>query len=118
MFCFQCEQTAGGKGCTKGGVCGKPPEVANKQDELTSALIGLARAAQGKKPGKEADELVMQGLFTSLTNVNFDAKRIDDLKIGSRLKRRNWAGPMISILRTSGMETRISYLCVPPCFLD
>jgi hydroxylamine reductase len=80
MFCFQCEQTAGGKGCTRGGVCGKPPDVANKQDELTSSLIGLARAAQGKKPGKEADKLVMQGLFTSLTNVNFDAKRIDDLR--------------------------------------
>jgi hydroxylamine reductase len=80
MFCFQCEQTAGGKGCTKGGVCGKPPEVANKQDELTSSLIGLARAAQGKKPGQKVDALVMQGLFTTLTNVNFDPKRIDDLK--------------------------------------
>jgi hydroxylamine reductase len=80
MFCFQCEQTAGGKGCTKGGVCGKPPEVAVKQDELTSALIGLARAAKGKTMDRRTDELVMQGLFTSLTNVNFDAARIDDMK--------------------------------------
>ncbi|BBB90739.1 MAG TPA: hydroxylamine reductase [Methylomusa anaerophila] len=78
MFCFQCEQTAGGKGCTKGGVCGKKPEVANKQDELTGALIGLARAAAGKTPGKTADELMMQGLFTTVTNVNFDSSRIDE----------------------------------------
>lgn len=80
MFCFQCEQTAGGKGCTKSGVCGKPPEVANKLDELTCALVGLARAAQGKAPGQEAGELMMQGLFTAVTNVNFDSGRIEELK--------------------------------------
>ncbi|HOP73716.1 MAG TPA: hydroxylamine reductase [Bacillota bacterium] len=76
MFCFQCEQTAGGKGCTKVGICGKEPDVANKQDELTGALIGLARAAQGKVPGKKANELMLQGLFTTITNVNFDLYRI------------------------------------------
>lgn len=80
MFCFQCEQAAGGKGCTKIGVCGKQPEVSRAQDEVTCALIGLARAAQGKTPGKSAGELVMQGLFTTVTNVSFDAKRITDLK--------------------------------------
>lgn len=80
MFCFQCEQTAGGTGCTRVGVCGKKPEVSRKHDELVCALIGLARAAQGKKPGKEADELMMQGLFATLTNVNFDPARIDGLK--------------------------------------
>jgi hydroxylamine reductase len=80
MFCFQCEQTAGGKGCTRVGACGKTPEVAGKQDELTAALIGLARAAQGKIPGKRANELMMQGLFATVTNVNFDPQRIDDLK--------------------------------------
>lgn len=80
MFCFQCEQTAGGKGCSKMGVCGKQPEVANKQDELTCALIGLARAAKGRDAGKKAAELMMQGLFTTVTNVNFDADRIDQLK--------------------------------------
>ena len=46
MFCFQCEQTAGGKGCTVSGVCGKKPDVAAGQDRLTTALIGLARAAE------------------------------------------------------------------------
>jgi hydroxylamine reductase len=79
MFCFQCEQTAGGTGCTKIGVCGKKPEVANKQDELTCALIGLARAADSKAPGREADKLIMQGLFATVTNVNFDAARIEEL---------------------------------------
>ncbi len=79
MFCFQCEQTAGGKGCTKSGVCGKKPEVALKHDELTCALIGLARAAEGKQPGRKADELMMQGLFATVTNVNFDGDRIDEL---------------------------------------
>ncbi|HBE80795.1 MAG TPA: hydroxylamine reductase [Firmicutes bacterium] len=79
MFCFQCEQTAGGKGCTQVGVCGKKPDVAGKQDELTCALIGLARAAAGKNPGKECDQWVMQGLFATVTNVNFDSERIDEL---------------------------------------
>lgn len=80
MFCFQCEQTAGGKGCTRVGVCGKQPEVADKHDQLTCAMVGLARAAQGKTPGGEADRLVMQGLFATITNVNFDGQRIDELK--------------------------------------
>ena len=79
MFCFQCEQTAGGKGCTKVGVCGKQPEVAEKQDKLTGAMVGLARAAQDKTPGEEADKLMMQGLFATITNVNFDGDRIDEL---------------------------------------
>lgn len=79
MFCFQCEQTAGGKGCTNAGVCGKKPDVSNKQDKLTCALIGLARAAAGKNTGREADELIMQGLFATITNVNFDPDRIDEL---------------------------------------
>jgi hydroxylamine reductase len=80
MFCFQCEQTAGGKGCTKMGVCGKNADVANKQDELMYGLIDLARATKGKPPSTEADELMMQGLFTTITNVNFDPERIEDFK--------------------------------------
>jgi len=80
MFCFQCEQAIGGKGCTKVGACGKQPDVANKQDELTCALIGLARAAGGKNPGHSAEVIMMQGLFATVTNVNFDAARIDELK--------------------------------------
>ena len=80
MFCFQCEQTAGGKACTNVGVCGKQPEVSNKQDELTCSLVGLARAVEGNTPSLKADELMMQGLFATITNVNFDSSRIDELK--------------------------------------
>jgi hydroxylamine reductase len=80
MFCFQCEQTAGGKGCTRVGVCGKKPEVAKKHDEMVCALVGLARAAEGKAPGTVAEELMMQGLFATLTNVNFDPNHIDEIR--------------------------------------
>ena len=80
MLCFQCEQTAGGTGCTKIGVCSKKPEVAHKQDQLVAALIGLAWAAKGKSPGKKTDALVMQSLFATLTNVDFDPVRIDEFK--------------------------------------
>lgn len=84
MFCFQCEQTAGGRSCTKVGVCGKQPDVANKQDELICALVGLARASHGKKPSQNAIELMIKGLFTTITNVNFNTmtleKMINDVK--------------------------------------
>ena len=78
MFCFQCEQTAGCTGCTgKAGVCGKTADVAKLQDELTGALIGLARA-MGSDAQATADtwRLVIEGLFTTITNVNFNEKTI------------------------------------------
>lgn len=89
MFCFQCEQAAGGKGCTNVGVCGKKPDVSNRQDELTASLINLARTMDGKKPSKLSDELMMQGLFTTITNVNFDEKRIAQLieKVNEEISR-------------------------------
>jgi len=76
MFCFQCEQTAKGTGCTAGGVCGKKIDTAHLQDKLTGALIGLARAAGGASPSKSADKAVIDGLFTTVTNVNFNDKTI------------------------------------------
>jgi hydroxylamine reductase len=69
MFCFQCEQTSGGTGCTISGVCGKKPETANKQDELTSELIGLARAVTANAPTKRSDELIVDGLFATISKV-------------------------------------------------
>ena len=78
MFCFQCEQTAGCTGCTgKRGVCGKTADVAKLQDELTGALIGLARATDGDTP-VSADTwlLLIEGLFTTVTNVNFNEATI------------------------------------------
>jgi len=74
MFCFQCEQTAGCVGCTGcAGVCGKPAAAAKDQDALTGALIGLART--GKRDEK-SDRAVMEGLFTTITNVNFNEDTI------------------------------------------
>lgn len=73
MFCFQCEQTAGCSGCTgKAGVCGKSAETAGLQDELTGALIGLARATESSPPTKRTDEVMLGGLFATITNVSFD----------------------------------------------
>ena len=74
MFCYQCEQTAGCAGCTGGtGVCGKTAETARLQDQLVGAMIGLARAAEGVEcPGDRVYRTVIEGLFTTLTNVSFD----------------------------------------------
>lgn len=87
MFCFQCEQTAGGKACTNSGVCGKQPDVANKQDSLTCALIGLAKAAEGKQRDDSTDEIMLQGLFATVTNVNFDPLRIDEFTKQAELEK-------------------------------
>ena len=76
MFCFQCEQTAGCTGCTgRAGVCGKSAGTAKLQDELTGALIGLARATDNA-PGVNEDtwQLLIEGLFTTVTNVNFQPR--------------------------------------------
>lgn len=80
MFCFQCEQTVKGEACVKIGVCGKTPEVSNKQDEMTGLLIDLAATANGTCPSRAAAELMMQAHFAAVTNVNFDAARIDSIK--------------------------------------
>lgn len=80
MFCFQCEQTAGQKGCMGNcGVCGKQAETATYQDELTGALIGLARATDGNEPMESTDKVVLKGLFTTITNVNFNNDTIKDI---------------------------------------
>lgn len=81
MFCFQCEQTAGCAGCTgKAGVCGKIAEVAELQDQLTGALVGLSRAVDNAPDTNEGTwRLMIEGLFTTVTNVNFNEKTIRDL---------------------------------------
>ena len=76
MFCFQCEQTAKGEGCTVQGVCGKKADTANLQDELTSSLIELANCSENNA---ENTELLINGLFTTVTNVNFDNESIKEL---------------------------------------
>lgn len=78
MFCFQCEQTAGCAACTgNAGACGKKSETAVFQDELTGALIGLARAARGDtEPDEDTYRIIIEGLFATVTNVNFDDQAI------------------------------------------
>lgn len=77
MFCYQCEQTAGGKGCTKVGVCSKTPEIAALQDLLIYQIKGISCYAKelidkGEKIDKDIVSFVENSLFTTLTNVNFD----------------------------------------------
>ncbi|MFH1593641.1 MAG: hydroxylamine reductase [Candidatus Omnitrophota bacterium] len=76
MFCFQCEETAGGKGCTTQGVCGKDATVANLQDLLIYLLKGISvYAVKSRELGvnnEEVDLFVIEGLFSTVTNVNFN----------------------------------------------
>ena len=83
MFCYQCEQTAKGDGCTKQGVCGKPHDVASLQDLLVYAVKGLSQyAVEGRKVGvsdPEVDKFACEAIFSTLTNVDFDADRFVEL---------------------------------------
>jgi len=82
MFCYQCEQTAKGQGCTVMGVCGKSHEIASLQDLLLEALKGIALfAVEGRKAGivdPEINVFTFNALFSTLTNVNYDAGRFVD----------------------------------------
>lgn len=80
MFCFQCEQTAKGSGCQVSGVCGKKADTANIQDEVTGALVAMAKAVTDDKRTKETDHLMLEGLFTTITNVSFNNITLTDLK--------------------------------------
>ena len=83
MFCYQCEQTAKGEACTTKGVCGKDPQTAALQDLLVQGLKGISayahRARQLGADDAGVDLAVIEGLFTTVTNVNFDAERIAGL---------------------------------------
>lgn len=93
MFCYQCEQTAGGKGCTKMGVCGKTPEVAALQDLLIYQIKGISCYAKelvekGENVDKDIVSFIEDSLFTTLTNVNFDADvHVEILKKSQKNKR-------------------------------
>jgi hydroxylamine reductase len=83
MFCYQCEQTAKGAGCTQFGVCGKDPQVAALQDLLVHAVKGISmvahRAAKLGAHSREVDHFVVEALFATVTNVDFDPARFDVL---------------------------------------
>ena len=81
MFCYQCQETAGCKGCTMAGVCGKKPEVALMQDLLVYVTKGISAAAdrlraEGKTVSKDVNHLVTTNLFVTITNANFDREAI------------------------------------------
>ena len=93
MFCFQCEQTAGCKACTgRAGVCGKPFDVALAQDELTGALVGLAQTCKLAGTRSElADALIVNGLFTCITNVNFSKDTVQAITEDVRAEKERIA---------------------------
>ncbi len=96
MFCYQCEQTAGCTGCTgKTGVCGKTADVARLQDKLTGALIGLARVINGNEPAPSAHQIVMEGLFATVTNVSFDEATVKAM-IDAIHREKNVCVPLCS----------------------
>ncbi len=80
MFCFQCQETANGKGCSLRGVCGKTEEVAKLQDLLVHTVKGISEIAvrSGVQVGPEVRREVLRGLFMTITNANFDADAIEN----------------------------------------
>ena len=92
MFCYQCEQTAGGKGCTKMGICGKTPEIAALQDLLIYQIKGISCYAKeivekGENIDKSIVIFIENSLFTTLTNVNFDADvHVEMLRESQKIK--------------------------------
>ena len=92
MFCYQCQETAGNKGCTQMGVCGKNPEVAGLQDVLVYVSKGLSAITtrlreEGKPVSKDINHLITLNLFVTITNANFDEVAIMD-RIEASLKLR------------------------------
>lgn len=93
MFCFQCQETAGNKGCMFGGVCGKKPETANLQDLLIYVTKGLSEIttrlrSEGKEIPASIDRLITTNLFMTITNANFDDDRFID-RINATLSSRD-----------------------------
>ncbi len=93
MFCFQCQETAGNKGCMFGGVCGKKPETANLQDLLIYVTKGLSEIttrlrSEGKEIPAAIDRLITTNLFMTITNANFDDDRFID-RINATLSSRD-----------------------------
>ncbi len=92
MYCYQCEETAKGTGCTVVGVCGKKEEVADLQDMLRYVLKGVSivntKAREAGEYNQEVDELIMEGLFSTITNANFDKEFFME-KIHQAIKLRD-----------------------------
>jgi len=108
MFCYQCEQTFRGEGCTRQGVCGKDPETAALQDLTVHALKGLAwvawRVRQLGRSDLETGRLIAAGLFHTVTNVNFDPERFRPLLLDIFRRREEVEGHYLEMTRAAGQE--------------
>ena len=114
MFCYQCQETAMGTGCTLKGVCGKTSEVANLQDLLLFVVRGIAvyneHLRKDGHPSEQADKFIYDALFITITNANFDKVAITE-KIKEGLKLKNeLANKVKKMLPTNvfGMEAKMS----------
>lgn len=109
MFCYQCEQAANSKGCTKIGVCGKTPEIAALQDLLIYTLKGLSLyAAEGRRVGildRDLNIYTTKALFSTLTNVDFDPKRFEALI----QKGVEYRGAMKAKVKAAGGQTDFTH---------
>ena len=103
MLCFQYEQTAKGTGCTVSGVCGKKPDTAHEQDVLTCEMIALAKVGETNAHV----DLIVDGLFTTITNVSFDAEKI--AKLTSEIKAERIALPQPEVLIQTRKGVTVSY---------
>ena len=108
MFCYQCEQTAKGTGCTAGGVCRKDAPTAALQDLLLHALKGLSMyARRGRDLGvrnREADVFTVKALFATLTNVNFDPERIREMILTAHALRERMRTAYEDACRNAGRQ--------------
>ncbi|KGO14700.1 hydroxylamine reductase [Clostridium botulinum] len=121
MFCYQCQEAAGGRGCTVKGVCGKTEDIAKTQDLIIYVVKGIAiYSSQAREMGlntSEADKFIVESLFSTITNANFDAKALNarvqkGLKIRQSLKddiikaggsynskeNKSWTSKFLSVL--------------------
>ncbi len=107
MFCYQCEQTARGTGCTAFGVCGKDPDTATLQDLLIYAIKGISqyahRARQLGASDVDVNHFTMDALFTTITNVNFDPDRLERLIVQAAEMRDRIRKKYEEVCRSRGM---------------
>jgi len=117
MFCYQCEQTAKGSGCTTMGVCGKEPQAAALQDVVVHVAKGLGKYAHRLRQfgvvDREADVFIIEALFATVTNVNFDADRLEQIirdaaPVGQRLMER-----YVQECEKAGQSPEL--VCTPEC---
>ncbi len=108
MFCYQCEQTAKGTGCTVRGVCGKEPQVAALQDLLVHAVKGMSmyahRAGQLGVKDRKTDVFAVEALFATLTNVNFDPEHIRQMIVEAHALREGVRAGYQAACRAAGRE--------------